>query len=368
MALKIDILPLDNLAALEAEWRKVEAGADNRFFQSWAWVRARLSIADAKIILLRAKDGEQTVGLAFCSLVKDKRLGFLTQTVLQFNDTGIPELDAVTVEYNDVLALRGYEDVVRRAMLDALIQSSSISWSSLTVRSCQPAMAEAIEALTARHKLLVRSTAESPAAAADLDVARKKNTFLSGLSSNTRQQINRSIRIYEERGPLQLDRAVDVKTALDFMRSMGELHKARWGARNVVSVFNYPRYVRTHEVLISDQLPQQGVEVIRIRAGDFIIGYLYNFLYRGRVYFYLSGLDFEEDNRLKPGLVAHALCAQDHLERGAHVYDFMAGENRYKTSLGKPTIIMKSLIASRRTLVTRGEWLARQLKDRLQSS
>jgi CelD/BcsL family acetyltransferase involved in cellulose biosynthesis len=365
MALNVDIQPVDDLTALEAEWRQVEAGAENRFFQSWAWVQARLSVTDAQIILLRAREDGQTIGLAFYALSKEKQFGFLSQTMLQFNDTGVAELDAVTVEYNDVLALRGHEDKVRSAMLDALIQNPSIRWSNLIVRSCQPAMVEAIEALTARHKIFVRSLAESPAAAANLDAARQRGTFLAGLSSNTRQQINRSIRIYEERGPLQLDRAGDVKTALDFMRSMGELHKARWEGRGVISVFNYPGYVRTHEVLISNELPQEGVEVIRIRAGEFVIGYLYNFLYRGCVYFYLSGLEFEDDNRLKPGLVAHALCAQNHLERGAHVYDFMAGENRYKTSLGKPTIIMKSLIVSRQTLIARAIWMARRLTGRL---
>jgi hypothetical protein len=46
------------------------------------------------------------------------------------------------------------------------------------------------------------------------------------------------------------------------------------------------------------------------------------------------------------------------------VYDFMAGENRYKTSLGQPGPKMISVLIERPTPRVRLEYLLRRLRDR----
>jgi len=59
--------------------------------------------------------------------------------------------------------------------------------------------------------------------------------------------------------------------------------------------------------------------------------------HRGVVTFYQSGLRYEDDNRLKPGLIAHSLAIQHYLDGKASEYDFLAGERgrvQYKQSLG----------------------------------
>jgi CelD/BcsL family acetyltransferase involved in cellulose biosynthesis len=52
------------------------------------------------------------------------------------------------------------------------------------------------------------------------------------------------------------------------------------------------------------------------------------------VYSYQSGFNYEEDNRLKPGLVSHRVAIEHCLAAGDAVYDFLAGDDRYKRSLG----------------------------------
>ena len=78
------------------------------------------------------------------------------------------------------------------------------------------------------------------------------------------------------------------------------------------------------------------MELLRVSAGADIIGYVYNLVYRGHVYAYQTGILYESNPRLKPGLVSHCLCIERHLEEGSDVYDFMAGDARYKASLGEP--------------------------------
>jgi CelD/BcsL family acetyltransferase involved in cellulose biosynthesis len=120
-----------------------------------------------------------------------------------------------------------------------------------------------------------------------------------------------------------------------------------------------------HRALVSRAWPEGGVELLRIRAGEKPIGYLYNFLWRGWVGYYTSGFVYTDDNRLKPGLVAHWLAIERHLAAGARIYDFMAGESRYKASLGEPGPLLLDLVVEPDDPLARWAALVRRIRDRL---
>jgi len=67
-----------------------------------------------------------------------------------------------------------------------------------------------------------------------------------------------------------------------------------------------------------------------------VIGYLYNFVYHDTVLAYQSGLAYDADARLKPGWWRIACASTSTCGRARGAYDFMAGEARYKASLGEP--------------------------------
>jgi hypothetical protein len=51
---------------------------------------------------------------------------------------------------------------------------------------------------------------------------------------------------------------------------------------------------------------------------------------------YLSGFAYEGDNKVKPGLVSFYLYIEHKLKTGGEIFDFLAGDHRYKMSLGQP--------------------------------
>ena len=114
--------------------------------------------------------------------------------------------------------------------------------------------------------------------------------------------------------------------------------------------------------LIACRTPRGTVEIVRVACGERVIGYLYNFVYHDTVLAYQSGLAYDADARLKPGLVAHCLCVDFHLREGARSYDFMAGEARYKASLGEPGPEMFHLLLQRPTGALRVEFGLRHFK------
>ena len=80
---------------------------------------------------------------------------------------------------------------------------------------------------------------------------------------------------------------------------------------------------------------------MRIAAGGRAIGYLYNFRHRGRVLAYQSGFDYAAAGaRQKPGLTCHRAAIDLARREGATAYDFLAGGDRYKTSLANATTQM----------------------------
>jgi CelD/BcsL family acetyltransferase involved in cellulose biosynthesis len=176
----------------------------------------------------------------------------------------------------------------------------------------------------------------------DLDALREQgDPYLSALSRNTRSKIRRSIRLYEDKyGEASLEVAADPAVAKEWLDELIHLHSARWLEQGLPGAFATHGLRRFHGLVIDRAFEEPrslGVDILRVRFGSRTIGLLYNLRRAGVVSFYQSGFRYEpDDNRLKPGLVAHALAVQHYLEAGDREYDFLAGEpeaSQYKRSL-----------------------------------
>ena len=174
------------------------------------------------------------------------------------------------------------------------------------------------------------------------DVRASGLPYLAFLSSNTRAQIRRSVRLYESiHGPCSLRRARTAAEAQAWLSELVSLHEARWRSVGERGAFHEEHARHFHEKLVGEALADRGedclvVDLLRVTFGDRSIGVLYNLRYRSRVCFLQCGLDYEGDNRLKPGLVAHAAAIGHYTELGTLEYDFLGGEPepvQYKTSL-----------------------------------
>ena len=364
-AIEVVVEPLGDRDRLATQWRELEARADAPFFLSWHWIGTWLRMIDVPIHVIAAYADGRRVGLALLAHRVVTRHRLLRVSTFFLHQSGDEAEDVITIEFNDVLAERGLEDAVRAAVLGALLDRDRIGdrgYDALVWRGALGELTASLDALDLRWRYLDSTTS------ARVDLARMRASgapYLAHLRANTRHQIRRARALYAERGPLVLDRAGSVPEALDFFRAAGALHQRRWRERGKPGAFGHPFYVGFHERLITAGVPAGVVELVRVRAGDAALGYLYNFVHRGRVYFYFSGLRFEDDNRLKPGLVTHTACIEDHLEAGADVYDFMGGAERYKLNLGRPGPDIVGVVVERPRAHLRLESALRRAKQRL---
>ncbi|MEQ1855832.1 MAG: GNAT family N-acetyltransferase [Longimicrobiales bacterium] len=181
---------------------------------------------------------------------------------------------------------------------------------------------------------------ESPFVSLD-ELRASGESYLSHLSSNTRSQVRRAVRLYGERfGEPEVRAACSSQELYGWFDSMASLHAKRWHGRGKSGAFGDAKIRDFHLGLLKrvfhGQAKELRAEILRVSFGAEAIAYLYQLRYRGRVNFYQSGLAYHGDNRLKPGLVAHALAVEHYLTGGESEYDFLGGEPeavRYKRSL-----------------------------------
>jgi CelD/BcsL family acetyltransferase involved in cellulose biosynthesis len=282
------------------------------------------------------------------------------------HQTGEQAEDVITIEYNDFLMDRRVERDVRQACLRFLAARRQVGGrrvGELAFCGLHEARADDLRRLNRP----LRELASTGSARLDLAAIRHAGkSYQDSLKPSTARRIRRSLALYRARGEIETAAAGTVADALGFFHAAGALHQQRWTAKGHPGAFAYPFYVAFHERLISAALPLGQVELVRVSVAGEPLGYLYNFLYGKSVCYYFSGFRFEADNRLKPGLVCHQLCIERHLAGPMEIYDFMGGEQRYKTELGQPGPRIVALAVQRPSLLLAAERPLRRLKQALE--
>ena len=330
--LSVTLQPASAYAGLKAEWQDLENRAELTVFLSWQWLGHWLKTYKPAALVLKVTEGDRIIGLGLLVETSERRHGVLKSRCLRLHQTGQRLQDQIWIEYNGFLSEKGEEDRVAAASLKYLCEELP-EWDEFIVGAIDSTDADRYAQLTGLHKHI---RWEAPCFGVNLDELRRGGVhYLDTLSRNTRYQINRCERLYQQRGLVQLQRPDSIEGALALFDRIGPRHLQRWGSGADQSGFANPDFLHFHRELIRTQWADGGIDLVSLMAGDQEIASFYNLLHKGVIYFYLGGMETETDNRLKPGLLGHTLCIEDYRHHGFHYYDFMGGDERYKANLGQ---------------------------------
>jgi Acetyltransferase (GNAT) domain len=275
---------------------------------------------------------EDGIDVAGCLLVtRVIRMRWLVPLRTVFvNATGEALERTPLAEFNDVLCVPGHEEAVIDDLASLL---GEMSWDRLLLSGYEDG--SILARLVARLPTALVERDSRPSAYVDL-AALSGGSFEASLSSNTRGQVRRSRRLYEERsGAITIDLAESLVQAQGFLDELARLHNSRWQSKGEEGSFSSPSVMDFHRRLIDRLWPVAGVDLIRVRAGETHLGYLHNFKAQGKVYFFQSGFAYDADAKLKPGMLTHTLAIEHYARNGLREYDFLAGDAQYKRSLAK---------------------------------
>lgn len=332
------------------EWRRLYAQSDARFFLSPVWIESWLDAipAGVEVGVLRVFDDLRGV-YGICLVGVPDRLNFAAPREARIHETGDESLDRTYVEYNDLLLARDAPAGAREAAVAGLLDALP-SVDEFVFRNAREPLASAIEAVAEEHGLSTRSLKRQPTFRIALNGLEDKSV-VDVMSSSLRAKIRRSLRLYEERGPVELHSAVtDAERAIAWTELM-RLHAETWSRRGQEGAFRDRTFTGFHERLI--RAFPQSIDLLRLTVGGEAIGVLYNFVDGDIVCNYQSGFRYEADNRMTPGFVTHALAAERYRQSGFSAYDMMAGDADYKRRLGEEGERLETIALLRPTLRVR---------------
>jgi CelD/BcsL family acetyltransferase involved in cellulose biosynthesis len=316
--------------AVPGWWQPLfEASGSESVFVSTAWMQAWIDLYGAGFQgswVHWEADGRVVGG---CLLVERViRVRNIPFHSLFLNATGQAAEPTPFAEYNDLLVVPGHADAVAADFARMLRKRA---WSRLLLSGHEHGgvAARALEALgSAQMEQECKS-----ARYVDLQ-ALGDRPFEATLGGKAGTRVRRNRREFQERlGEITVRRADDVGEALHFFAQMRELHLARFGHREVGTTLAAEAVVAFHHRVIEALFEAGGVEMLRVGTAERAIGFLYNFVVRGKVLVFQTGFAYEPTSTWSPGLLTHALAIEHYRLRGLREYDLLAGDALYKRML-----------------------------------
>jgi CelD/BcsL family acetyltransferase involved in cellulose biosynthesis len=309
-------------------WSQLAEASPSSFFLSSDWTETWLEVFGPELdpSLITLSSAGQTVGAC---LITGSRRRLIPLKTISLNAAGESSGDTTYIEYNDLLSAPGWESRVAEAIAHLLARER---WDELRLAGfCD---GEAYRVLRHAFEGLDLEEQRHSAYYVDLgEVRRSGSNYASFLRNKTGKRLRQNLRYYESAGPLRLETATNVDSALQMLNEMAGLSQKRLESLARRSVFTSPRFSTFHHRLIERCLPQEKVQLLRVTSGGETVGIVYNLIHRQKVCFYQCGYRYGLEKRLSPGRVTLALAIQHCIEAGYDEFDFLSGELQYKESM-----------------------------------
>ncbi|MCC6259658.1 MAG: GNAT family N-acetyltransferase [Anaerolineales bacterium] len=326
----------------EKIWLDLLARSAHSYFTSWGWISTWLNSLprDLQLELIVGSINETPALAFFINRRKKNKYGFLPSQTLALNATAVRRYDEIYAEYNSIL----YDPAMLTDATQALEYVRNLAWDEFDFPWVSLKFTQDFNLLNAEKTLGVYSIQIDAATAflVNLEKVRAVNLdFYALLSSNKRSQIRRSVKQYEADGGRILVREAETsEEALAMFENLVALHQAEWNNLNRPGAFSNPYVLQFHHDLIRSRFASGEIQLLQIYNESGNLGYLYCFVYCNQVLFYQSGFKYLPKNVYRPGLVSHYYAIVHNASKGRAVYDFLAGDAPYKSSLSTDTTQM----------------------------
>lgn len=330
--LSVELQPVPADGVLEGLWKELEPRSAHSFFLSWPWIGTWVHAVrgSCDLQLVQVRDGSTVIGAALMARRTLRRRRFVVSRTWLPHVTGDPAQDGVCIEFNGFLALPERRLEVWQAMLTELLLTQPDA-DEMRLDGFDGELVQAAGALGLHFNTHVVATGRFVDLAA---IRASGGDALSVVSGQSRKKLRKKRSLFEAaHGPITVAAASSAAEALRWLDALGEFNTRRWQGRGD-EAFRDPFFMGFHRALIERHFDQGAVQVLRVNAGAEPLAYTFNFIHRGVLYAYQSGINY--DLRLKtesPGVLGHWLSIQYNLEQGLDRYEMMGNDSEYKRTL-----------------------------------
>lgn len=336
-SIKVDIYELNSIQHLEVKWCDLAVRSNSLPFLDWGWISSWLGSLPVKPFVLEATHQGKTVGLGLlCEMNKTIFPGIKIKQ-LWLHRTGQQKYDQIWIEHNDFLLDTNQANLIRTAMIQFLY-SPECNWDEFYLGMST----EAVESNFNQQLPKKRVEINSPSFIANLKQKNTLQDYLTDLSKNTRSQINRTKRLLEQQGSLSLVLISSHEKKQQAFSEISVIHQNKWGKTEFGSGFSNNIFVKFHNNMLQ-RFPTTA-QLYCVYLDNISLAYIYVIKSPNTWYFYLSAVKKSDDNRVKIGLLAHALVIEDAILNNVNTYSFLAGYARYKKSMSNTPESIQQLV------------------------
>ena len=321
-------------AALREEWNPLlRNSVSDTIFLTWEWQSTWWEhLGEGELYLIAVRDGGHLSGIA--------------PLYLSTPDDGPNELSIVgcrdVSDYLDLIAASGQAAKVYSALLDWLESNEAPAWDLADL--CN------IPAASPTHSLLAEMAAdrgyqvqtEVEDICPIIPLPATWDEYLSSLSKKQRHEIRRKIRRAEGGGQINWYIVNEERDLAAEMDAFIELHQKSHVDKDEFMDAQMQGFFHAAAQVLHEAgwLQLALMEVNGEKAATML-----NFDYQDSILVYNSGYDPQKYARLSPGIVLLSYCIQWAIESGRAEFDFLRGDEEYKSRFGaQPTEIYRLLI------------------------
>lgn len=337
----------EELLALRPAWSDLLARSSSdelMLSPTWllTWWRVFGGIDGRALRVAAIRGGDRLIGLAPLLARAHRYPPGVPFRRLELLGTGEREEDEINSEYLGVIAERGAEQDVARALVDALAEEALGPWDELVLRELDAGAAIAPLLAAELGARGFGGDLEVTGASLHVDLPATYDDYLAALTAPGRYLVRRSMRDFERwaRGDARVRVATSPEELEVGRRALIALHTERWGGGGV---FTSARFNAFHDAVMPALLDEQrrtgeaGLELSWIEVRGEPVAAVYNVRFRDRMYFYQSGRRLDLPRAIRPGIVMQARSIERAIELGLRRYDFLGGTARYKRQLALGT-------------------------------
>lgn len=345
--------------SIQREWDEL-AALDRRdgFFRTPAWYCGWITWIrpDARpfVVVVRNSLG-RLIGLAPLCRLKYNDLGFQL-TALAWGGR-----EVVSGDFLDFLAEPSLRQAVTGAILDFLWERRS-DWAMLALGELIESgeSERAVESLARRHDLALRR--QEPRLCPYIALPATFDEYLNGLSSATRYHIRRRIRDVEKKGA-RVEVYSDPASVAEQLDTMIRLHLARWQRDDQPGTFSRAGFPEFLKQICAHPPAGASSRLYMLIHENAPAAALLTFFYGESALYYQAGWDPASPLAgLSPGVVVMARSIGDAIESGCRYYEFLRGDEEYKSRWTKQARTTSATLAGR-SLMARHYLRLAGLKD-----
>lgn len=316
------------LQKLQGEWSALQDRSESDgIYLSWEWVSTWWQSFGQRgdLWLLQARDENgRLIGLAPLMRVRHSPMRGLRWRQLEFIGT------SSSCEHLDFIIEKDHEKETIAAFIGEL-QKHAAEWDVLRLSNVLPTS----PTLACLRAMDIPWQTEEGLTAPFIALPPRWDDLFNALSRNKRGKQRRYVRHLDETHPNQW--------SFGYVRSNEELgatlekliklHQDTWIAEGKPGAFGNPLVADFYRKIARIFLEKGWLRLYRLQVAGEIVAGLFAYSYRGRVYHFATGVDYQQAD-LNPGHLLNQMVLQESVTAGAREYDFLWGEEDYKYSWG----------------------------------